>query len=277
MEQHNLSLAGDFHKGDPRVLIPALFDLCTPRITAMELVTGQKVTECCRGSWSEKRRMAGLVIETLIARPLFSTDAKVPFHGDPHAGNLFSTNDGRLAILDWSLTGSLGEQERISIMQVMLGAMAFRADRIVSVLSGLSKRRSTDLPAFRSIVDKWLGRIHYGQLPGFTWLMGLLDEVAGNAGLRFGADLMLFRKALHMVGGVVTDLGGGNGLIDQVLLSEFVVHFAAEWPWRFFSTPDSRAFATRLSNTDLAELMLSFPWSAIRLSLEQNYDLLNLT
>ena len=30
------------------------------------------------------------------------------FHGDPHAGNLFLTDDNRLAILDWSLVGSLG-------------------------------------------------------------------------------------------------------------------------------------------------------------------------
>jgi ubiquinone biosynthesis protein len=275
-EQHNLTLARDLHKRDPRVRIPALFDLCTPRITAMELVTGQKVTECCPDSGSEKMRMARLVIEALIARPIFSADAEALFHGDPHAGNLFSTKDRRLAILDWSLTGSLGEKGRISIMQIMLGAMAFRADRIVTVLSGLSNWQSIDLPALRSIVYKWIERIRHGHLPGFTWLMGLFDEAVCNAGLRFGADLMLFRKALQMVDGVVTDIAGGSGLIDQVLLSEFVLHFSAEWPWRFFSSPDSHAFSTRVSNTDLAELMLSFPWGAIRFRLEKNYDLLNL-
>lgn len=269
MEQHNLSLAREFYKGDLRVQIPALFDLCTPRITAMEQVIGQKVTECCPDSWSGKRRTAGLVIEALIGRPIFSADAKAIFHCDPHAGNIFSTKDGRLAILDWSLAGTLGEQERISIMQVMLGALALRADKIVSALSGLSKRESIDLPALRSIVYKWLGQIPYGRLPGFTWLMGLLDEVARDAGLHFGADLMLFRKALLVVEGVVNDIAGGSGLIDQVLLNEFVLHFSAEWPWRFFSSPGSRAFSTRLSNADLAELMLSFPWSAIQFRLEQ--------
>jgi hypothetical protein len=59
-------------------------------------------------------------------------------------------------------------------------------------------------------------------------------------------------------------MAGGSGLIDQVLLNEFVFHFSAEWPWRFLSSPDSRSFATRISNTDLAELMLNLPWMAIR-------------
>ena len=93
-EQHNVSLAREFHIGDPLVQIPiVLFDLCTPRITAMERVIGQKVTECCQDSWSEKLRMAKLIIETLIARPIFSRAAQALFHGDPHAGNLFSTKD----------------------------------------------------------------------------------------------------------------------------------------------------------------------------------------
>lgn len=267
-EQRNLSLAREFHKRDPRVRIPVLFDFCTPRITAMERITGQKVTESFP-DWNEKIRMARLVIEALIARPIFSRDPQALFHGDPHAGNLFSTKDHRLAILDWSLTGLLTEQERIAIVQIMLGAVSFRTESIVAVLSGLSERHSVDLTVLRSIVYKWTRRIREGLLPGLTWLTGLLDEAVQNGGLRFGANLMLFRKALLMVEGVVTDIGGGSTLIDQVLLSEFAIHFSAEWPWRFLTLPDSHAFATRISNIDLAELMLSFPWMSVEFWLDR--------
>jgi ubiquinone biosynthesis protein len=262
-EQLNLSLARDIHKGDPRVHIPALFEFRTRRVTAMEQVTGKKVTECCLESPVDNRRIARLVIEALIARPIFSTASQASFHGDPHAGNLFSTGDRRLAILDWSLLGSLGEQERVSIMQILLGAMALRPERIVSALSGLSSSQSIDLPALKSVVNEWIGRTIHGQLPKFRWLIALLDEAVQKARLRFGADLMLFRKTIHMVEGVVEDIVGESRLIDQVLLSEFLLHFSAEWPWRFFIPPDSHAFATRLSNMDLAELMLSFSGRAI--------------
>ena len=274
-EQKNLTLARSFHETDSRVQIPELFDLCTPRVTAMERVFGQKVTECCTDSRSADPRMSRLIIETLIARPIFSKAAQAPFHGDPHAGNLFSAEDGRLAILDWSLVGSLGEHERLLVMQIMLGAMAFRAEKILTGLSGLSKRQSGDPPALKSIVTKWMGRIRDGRLPGFTWLTGLLDDAAANGDLHFGADLMLFRKALHMVEGVVADMGGDNGLLDQVLLSEFVLHFCAEWPMRFLRPPDSHAFGTRVSSADLAELMWSLPWRAVGFWLDQNQALLN--
>ena len=155
-EQHNLALARDIHKRDPRVQIPALYDFRTPRVTAMERVIGQKVTDCCSDFPVDKTRMARLVIEALIARPIFSTAAQASFHGDPHAGNLFSTNDLRLAILDWSLIGRLGEQERVSIMQILLGAMAFRPEKVITALSGLSKRQSIDQTALRSVVHNWM-------------------------------------------------------------------------------------------------------------------------
>jgi len=266
-EQQNLCLAREFYKSDPGVQIPAvLLDLCTPRVTAMERVIGEKATEYPRDLWNGRRRMATLIIEALIARPIFSRADRAPFHADPHAGNLFATNDGRLAVVDWSLIGSLTERERISIMQIMLGAISFQTERIVTALGEVSMRHSIGLPALRSVVCKWVDRLRDGGLPGFVWLTGLLDEAVGKAGLRFGADLMLFRKALLMIENVVADLGAGSATIDQVLLREFLLHFSAEWPSRFLSLPDSRSFATRISNSDLAQLMLSLPWRAIRMA-----------
>ncbi len=70
---------------------------------------------------------------------------------------------------------------------------------------------------------------------------------------------MLFRKSILMIENVIADLGEGNSLIDQVLLSEFLLRFSAEWPRRFLVSPDSRSFSTRISNTDLLQLMFSFP------------------
>jgi len=29
------------------------------------------------------------------------------FHADPHPGNVFLTDDGRIALLDWAMTGRL--------------------------------------------------------------------------------------------------------------------------------------------------------------------------
>jgi ubiquinone biosynthesis protein len=246
------------------VQVPALLDHCTPRVTAMARVTGHKVTEHRLQSDGAKQWLAGLVVKTLLARPFFSTTARALFHGDPHAGNLFLTADHRLAVLDWSLAGSLGEAERDALVQIILGALMLHPERIVAALEALGQRQVIDRDRLEAVVQGRIDRVLRGQFPGFTWLMGLLDEAVQTARLRVGGDLLLFRKTLHTLEGVLADLGVGNGQIDEVLLGEFLAHLVCEWPRRWLSLPHSRAYATRLSTAELLGLVVSVPWTAAR-------------
>jgi ubiquinone biosynthesis protein len=272
LEQRHLVRARAFYEGEPRVQVPALFEHCTPRVTAMERVTGKKVTEHGLAAGDE-RRLADLLVEALIARPIFSEDNPAPFHADPHAGNLFLTDDHRLALLDWSLVGWLGDAERVAVVQLLLAATTLDAERIVAVLEGLAGPRPVDRPALESVVGAWLRRVRQGQFPGFAWLRGLLGEAVQSARLRVAADLLLFFKALHTLEGVVADVGAEGGRAAVVLLREFLRHFAGEWPRRWLAPPGSRAFATRLSNSDLAGWMLNLPWAATRFWLDHMLDL----
>ncbi len=279
LEQRHLASARVFYGNHPRVLVPALFEHCTPRVTAMERVNGRKVTDGTSPPGRDNDRLAHLLAEALVARPFFSRSAEAPFHGDPHAGNLFLTTDGRLAILDWSLTGSMGERERVALVQIVLAALALDGEQIVAILDGLADK-GADRPALQGVVRAWLGRVSRGTFPAFTWLLGLLDEAGLEARLRLGGDLLLFRKTLHTLEGVIADVSGearapggwgldGPRLIDGVLLAEFVRHWAAEWPRRWLSLPASRAFATRLSNADLLGFVLQLPLAATRYWLER--------
>jgi ubiquinone biosynthesis protein len=267
-EQHHLVQAQTLYARDGRVQIPALLDPCTRRVTAMERVLGEKVTGHGLQSEAEKRQLAGIVVEALVARPVFSMPGKALFHGDPHAGNLLLTTDGRLAVLDWSLVGSLDESEQIAMVQILLGAMTYHPEHIVATLAELA-RRQPDRAALESAVRAALARLGHGQFLGFTWLMGLLDEAVQTARLRVGADLLLFRKALHTLEGVLADVGAVSHRIDEVLLGEFFHHLAVEWPQRWLTLPHCRTFASRLSNADVARMMLGFPWAATRFWLDR--------
>ena len=70
------------------------------------------------------------------------------FHADPHAGNLMATHDKRLAILDWSLVGFLGEPERLAIVQMVQSAITLDARRIVEILESLNTSTRIDNSAF---------------------------------------------------------------------------------------------------------------------------------
>jgi ubiquinone biosynthesis protein len=264
LEQRQLTEARAFYAGEADVQIPRLLDHCTARVTAMERVMGDKVTDHTLTISREKTRLANLVTRALITRPIFSLDGQALFHSDPHAGNLLYTKDGRLAILDWSLAGILGERERVAMIQIMLAAVTLNKGRIVTELESLSEQSCVDRWARGNVVDNWLRRIRRGHFPGLSWLVGMLDEATQTAGLRVVADLMLFRKSLLTLEGVIGELGADDFQIDQVVFEEFSRHFGQEWPERWISSPDSRAFATRLSNADLTETMLSAPLAVAR-------------
>src|SRR5262249_17930727 len=79
----------------------------------------------------------------------------------------------------------------------------------------------------------------------------------------------IVRMLCRALEGVVADIGVERSRIDEVLLGEFLGHLAVEWPACWLALPQARTFATRLSNADLAQLMLSLPWTATRFWLEQ--------
>ena len=273
-EQRHLTEAAALYADDPDVMIPALFDPCTERGTAMERVDGVKVTDHAIRSAAGKRRLAELVARALVAHPIYSRLPRAMFHSDPHAGNLLYTHEGRLAILDWSLVGHLGESERIAMGQIVLAAVALDANRIVAELTRLANRKQVNRAVLRTVVDNWLRRIRRGQFPGMAWLVGMLDEATQVAQLRVASDMMLFRKLLHTVDGVINDLGADQFRMEEALLAEFLLHFGRECLARWFATPTSRTFATRLSNADLAGALLGMPLAAMRFWQAEIHDFL---
>lgn len=271
-EQLHMNMARALYGIEPRVQIPALLEPCTPRVTAMERVTGRKITEGNPARINEIH-FAELLIKELVARSVFSKDHQALFHGDPHPGNLFLTDEDRLAILDWSLIGFLGEHERASIVQIMMRAMVLEADDIIKLIAGLAHRGEADPTALKRVVHNALLHIRRGRIPSFSWLTTMLDEAVKTARLRLGPDMMIFRKSLHTLEGVAADIGAGETLIDGVLFSAFLGCLTAEWPQRWLTLPYSRDYATRLSNADLGRLALSIPWTTAWIWAEQSFDL----
>lgn len=251
-EQSHLAQAAEFYAGADKIQIPTLYPFCTPRITAMERVFGIKVTDTEKLSQRQRRELANTVIEALIARPVWTPHETALFHADPHAGNLIFTDDERLAILDWSLTGRLTKMERIHVMQLMLGALTLDAKRIAREIEALALK-PTNGSALRSVVDKALAKLYAGELPGFRWAQQLLDDASLLAGVYFSSGLLLYRKSVLTIEGVVTDISSQSS-IGRVLPATAARQFLRELKTRPLAMPVSRHFGTHLSNLDLLSL-----------------------
>lgn len=130
---------------------------------------------------------------------------------------------------------------------------------VVAMLEALCEDAPVNKTALDAVVREAVRPLRVGQFPGFSWLIGLMDDAVEQAGLTARADLLMFRKALHTMNDLVLDIGASEGAIDLALFSGFTEKLIAEWPHRWLAAPDSRAFATRLSNLDLAGLMFQSP------------------
>jgi ubiquinone biosynthesis protein len=94
--------------------------LVTKRVLVMERLSGF--------AWDDVAGMQGAGIDTsAVVRAgmvAFMEGATLygTFHGDLHGGNLFVMPDGRVALLDFGITGRLDEPQRLAFLRLILGA-----------------------------------------------------------------------------------------------------------------------------------------------------------
>ncbi len=258
VEQKNLREAANCYEGWDRVRVPEVYPMCSRRVTAMERLDGCKVTEAD----GDRSVLARVIVEALIGRPMWSADAASLFHADPHAGNLMALHDSALGILDWSLTGRLRTADRECVVQALLGGWTLDAGRVCRAVAGLTEG-SVDDSAVRAAVGDSLRRVRGGMMPGMAWLVALMDGVAGSGGVRFGTDLLMFRKSLLTLEGVLSDVSE-DCWVDGVLARAGMEQLGREWPMRMTSTPFAPRFGTHVSTADLWSLMWSGPATAAR-------------
>ena len=213
-----------------------------------------------------------------MAGPLFSPRAAALFHADPHAGNLLLTPEGRVGILDWSLAGRLPRAERVTLLQLLLGAVEMNVPRMAGAIAELARRQPAP-EVLETILRESLRELRWGGSPGLAWLARLLDQLVWRARLRLPGNLLLFRKALLTLEGVLADFTRTNAqaawaLLDQAVLGAFLAHWTSEWPQRACAPFHTRSFRTHLSTTDLLGLLCSAPAALTRWWSETGLDLL---
>ena len=135
---------------------------------------------------------------------------------------------------------------------------------MVSTLLTLDIRRQCDQVALNACIAKWLRGIRQGHLPGLSWLTGLLDDAVQSAAPEFFVRFAYVSQVAADVVRGASEIGADGFDLDQVVLSEFLRIAIMEWPGRWLALPNSRRFATRLSNWDITEIVLSSPLIAGR-------------
>jgi len=197
-EASNLETIGGQMREFPRIVVPApISDYTTSRVLTMEYVPGQKVTAVPKMRLVELDTAA--LAEDLFRAYLTSILIHGIFHADPHAGNVFLTDDGRIALLDLGMVGRISPSLQDGLLKILIDVSEGRGDRaadraaeIGERLEGFEavelERRVSELVAvFRGST---LARMQIGRV--------LLDvaRAARETGLRLPPELTLLGKTL---------------------------------------------------------------------------------
>lgn len=225
-EQATLAEVGRVYRRKGAHAPRAIPELSTDTITAMSFERGVKVTDACRARPLLRRQIASQIVAALIADPMFSSEQNAVFHADPHAGNmLYDEAKRELIILDWALTTRLSREERRQLARLMT-MMTFRdkngvRDAIYALASDANGADKTH----RQIIDRCVGS-YFEALP-FASSLGALDamrllEKIGIEGVRFPGSLVLIRKVMFTLDGVLRDVAGDEVRIDTIVAGEFI-------------------------------------------------------
>jgi ubiquinone biosynthesis protein len=197
-EAQNLSTLRENLQEFPRIFVPApVEDFTTSRVLAMDYVFGQKIT-----SLSALSRMeidgAGLA-EELHRAYLKQILIDGFFHADPHPGNVFLTDDGRLALLDLGMVGRMSPGMQENLLKLLLAISDGKGEEAADRAAEIGEKLETfDEVEFRRQVAELVAVYQHAKVEEIQIgrVVMLVSRAAGEAGVRLPPELTMLGKAL---------------------------------------------------------------------------------
>ncbi|MGA1625015.1 MAG: ABC1 kinase family protein, partial [Prochlorothrix sp.] len=158
--RQNLSKSSWFDP-DHLVVPQILWDLTTPKMLVMEWLRGKPILDSpLRGRGYGSIDAERKAITTLLFRSFFQQffiDGF--FHADPHPGNIFYLDDGRIALLDCGMVGNLDPRTRTTLTEMVLAIVSADAQRCTQLALQISEPTdSVDLVQFEADIRRLLQR-----------------------------------------------------------------------------------------------------------------------
>ncbi len=118
--ENMLDVAAVLHDaGQTIIVVPRPHpELVTQRLLVMERLTGfdyEDLDSLTEAGIDTAELLHGMLVTFLEGAMIYGV-----FHGDLHGGNLFVMPDGRVALLDFGMTGRMGEKQRRAFMRLLM-------------------------------------------------------------------------------------------------------------------------------------------------------------
>jgi len=208
IEANNLHTIGQNLSEFEEIVVPEpIDDFTTTRVLTMEYISGKKITAL--------NPLRLLEIDgSLLAEELWSAYLKQflvdgLFHADPHPGNVFLTDDDRIALIDLGMVGRVQRSFQDNLLRLMLAISESRGETAAEAAIRMGepkegferdnfKRRITDLVAEHG--DAVLSRLNAGKVSLE------ITRISADCWFRLPAEFTMIAKSLLNLDRVVYTL-----------------------------------------------------------------------
>jgi len=212
-EARNVRRFADAFRASETIEIPDVkLELCTATVMVQEFSHGRRVDDIDRRHGAQ---LAQNLIDAYV-RMFFEMGY---FHGDPHPGNVFIRDDGRIALHDFGVVGSLDRPTRHSLAAFLLAFTEQDTEWVLDSwleLGMLSKTADRDRlrPAVGTIMND------YSRRPIAEWSVGEAFGRLVTATRLYNFDvplhLLVLARTIVLIESMVRRLDPGFSLLDSL-------------------------------------------------------------
>jgi ubiquinone biosynthesis protein len=207
----------------PEIYAPQIYgELSSRRVLIMELLRGQPLSALL-GRGGAPRVLSEADGEALMKHVIEATYQQVFehgfFHGDPHPGNLMRLDDGRLAFIDFGLTGRITREMQDTIMTIFTGLVFQDADSVAMALLGVGATDGpVDVKAFRAEIARLMVKYHGASLRDLSDRSTLTELVAtaSRHRIRLVPEYAVLARAVSLIDGLARELISDVDIIAEV-------------------------------------------------------------
>ncbi|MGB3237716.1 MAG: AarF/ABC1/UbiB kinase family protein [Geitlerinemataceae cyanobacterium] len=212
--RHNLSQGRWFDA--TRIVVPQIeWNATTKKVLVMEWLDGVPLLEANPKDRSERQAITTLLIRSFLQQ-LFVDGF---FHADPHPGNLFYLTDGRLALLDCGMTGTLDPRTQGLLIEMILATINLDAQRCAQLTLQLAQPvKPVNFMRLQSEYDRLLRRYYNLNLSqvNFSQVFSEILQAARRNHLRWPGNMGLYAKTLANLEGVAREFNPEVNLLEEI-------------------------------------------------------------
>jgi len=200
----------------PDIVVPRIHEeWSTRRLLVMELIDGEPFHRIDK---SDEERVQA-VMDNLIEATYQQVFDHGFFHGDPHPGNLLVLEDGRLAYLDFGLTGQLTVEMRDVVVALFVGLVMSDAETVALTLyrAGATEGK-VDLKGFKREVERLMTKYHGATLTELSQTTSLVEfvETAARFRIRLVPEYVVLVRTASILDGIARRMLPQTDIVNRV-------------------------------------------------------------